>query len=148
MTSRRPRVLIVDDDPLIRSLLRKVVERGDLDADEACDGVQCLDLLDRNRYDLVLLDLAMPRLNGFDVVLRLRRRTERPAVLVLTSLPSSTFLDLDPDVVHCVIRKPFDISVLAEIIASTATAMRDAGGMPSVVPAVTDPVRLRGVEPC
>jgi len=102
-----------------------IAQRAGVLADEASDGVHCLELLDRNRYDLIVLDLAMPRLNGFDVVERLRSRIRRPAVIVLTALGRSAFLDLDSDVVHCVLRKPFDVELLMTLIVSTATGIYD-----------------------
>ena len=120
-----PRILIVDDDPSIRGLVRVIAQRAGVLADEASDGVHCLELLDRNRYDLIVLDLAMPRLNGFDVVERLRSRIRRPAVIVLTALSRSAFLDLDSDVVHCVLRKPFDVELLMTLIVATATGIYD-----------------------
>ena len=118
-----PRILIVDDDASIRGLLRVIAERTGILADEASDGVHALELLDRNPYDVVLLDLAMPRVNGFDVIERLRSKIRRPAVIVLTALSRPNFRDIDPSVVHCVIRKPFDLELVMTLILSAATAL-------------------------
>jgi CheY-like chemotaxis protein len=118
-----PRVLIVDDDPSIRSLLRIITERSGLVTDEAADGNQCLELLKRHSYDLVLLDLSMPGCNGFDVIEQLRSATEKPAVIVVTAMPRSAFVDLDADVVTCVIRKPFDTSSLSWVIVQVASGV-------------------------
>jgi DNA-binding response OmpR family regulator len=117
-----PRILIVDDDASIRGLLSVIAGRTGILADEASDGIHALELLDRNPYDVVLLDLAMPRVNGFDVIERLRSKIRRPAVIVLTALGGPNFRDLDPSIVHCVIRKPFDLDLVMTLILSTATA--------------------------
>jgi DNA-binding response OmpR family regulator len=120
-----PRLLIADDDASIRGLLRVIAQRNALHADEASNGVDALDLLDRNVYDVVLLDLSMPHLNGFDLIDLLRHKSRRPAVIVLTALSRSSFRDLDPAVVHCVIRKPFDVDLLMTLIVSAANALYD-----------------------
>ena len=118
-----PRILIVDDDASIRGLLRVIAERTGILADEASDGIHAIELLDRNPYDVVLLDLAMPQVNGFDVIERLRSKIRRPVVIVLTALSRPNFRDIDPSVVHCVIRKPFDLDLVMTLIMSVATAL-------------------------
>ena len=84
-----PPILIADDDPAIRSLLRLIVERSGLHVDLAADGQEALTMIERRDYALVLLDLQMPRTNGFDVVDRLRTKAPRPVIIVLTALPRS-----------------------------------------------------------
>lgn len=118
-----PRILIVDDAASIRGLLRVIAGRTGMRADEAADGAHALELLDRNLYDVVLLDLAMPRVSGFDVIDRLRQKARRPAVIVLSALSRHSFGELDPSIVHCVIRKPFDLDLLTSLVVSTATAL-------------------------
>jgi DNA-binding response OmpR family regulator len=118
-------VLIADDDPAIRTLLRLIVERAGLDVDVAADGNETLALLERKNYALVLLDLQMPRANGFDVVDRLRMKYPRPVIIVVTALPRSQTVQLDTNVVQAIVRKPFDVAFLADIIAGTARSMAD-----------------------
>ena len=126
-----PPILIADDDPSIRSLLRLIVERAGLDVDVAADGHEALALIERKNYALVLLDLQMPRANGFDVVERLRTKYPRPVIIVLTALPRSQTVQLDTNVVQAIVRKPFDVSFLADIIAGTARSMSDSFHDPS-----------------
>ena len=118
------RILIVDDDAAIRGLLRVVAERARVQADEASDGVRALELLSAHSYDIVLLDLSMPRLNGFDFIERLRHKSVRPAVIVLSALDRVNFTDLDPSVVHCILRKPFDLDLLMAMIVSISETMQ------------------------
>jgi CheY-like chemotaxis protein len=67
------RVLIVDDVSIYRTLLRKQLERrGIVYPDEAADGVEALEMMKTKRYDVVLMDVMMPRMNGDDCVRRLR----------------------------------------------------------------------------
>ena len=118
-----PRILIVDDDPAVRGLLHVIARRCGVLADEAADGRQCLELLDSNSYDVVLLDLAMPWINGFDVIESLRGKPLRPAVIVITALTRWNFVGIEPGVVHCILRKPFDLDMAGVLIASAATVM-------------------------
>jgi CheY-like chemotaxis protein len=81
------RILIADDDALVRLIARAVVEKAGMVAIEATDGAQALAALGgRDRIDLVLLDLDMPVVGGLDVLRRMRAHpaTERIPVLVLT----------------------------------------------------------------
>ena len=64
----RPRVLVADDDPQMRRLIRTVLEREGYDVHEAADGLDALDALDKGTPDLVLLDMGMPRLDGLGVL--------------------------------------------------------------------------------
>ncbi|HUJ15400.1 MAG TPA: response regulator, partial [Thermoanaerobaculia bacterium] len=126
-----PRILIVDDDSSIRTLLSVVASRAGVESDVAADGVEAMQKLGSSTYDVVVLDLTMPRMNGFDVVEKLRTRVPRPVVIVLTALPVSHPLDLDPSVVHCVVRKPFDLNTFVALFVATAAdacATRELGG--------------------
>lgn len=81
------RILIADDDSLIRLIARAVVEKAGMSAVEASDGAEAMAILDGGeRIDLVLLDLDMPIIGGLDILRRMRAQpaTARIPVLVLT----------------------------------------------------------------
>ena len=75
-------VLIVDDDPKIRDLLRLYVEREGHRAVFAADGPEALAVAGRSRPDLVLLDVMLPGLDGFEVCRQLREVSDVPVVLL------------------------------------------------------------------
>jgi DNA-binding response OmpR family regulator len=116
------RVLVVDDDPGVRSLVALICRRAGCHADEASDGAEALRLLDQNFYSVVVLDLQMPMVNGFDVVAQLKTRRPRPCVLVLSALPRIATATLDADVVQAVVRKPFDIDMLSGLVSDLAAS--------------------------
>ena len=109
-----PRILIVDDDSSIRTLLSVVALRAGVEADVAVDGLEAREKIAARQYDVIVLDLQMPRMNGFDLIRELRGINPRPAVIVLTALPTTHHVILDPSVVHCVVRKPFDLDVIGK----------------------------------
>jgi DNA-binding response OmpR family regulator len=116
------RVLVVDDEEQLRNLLALICRRAGYEVDMATDGEQALRLIDQNDYLVMVLDLQMPRVNGFDVANRILSRKPRPNVLVLTALPPSATLGLPPQVVQAVIRKPFDVELLAGLVQELAEA--------------------------
>ncbi|HMC21957.1 MAG TPA: response regulator [Thermoanaerobaculia bacterium] len=128
-----PRILIVDDDGSIRTLLSVVAARAGVAADVAADGFEAMQKLEADPYDLVVLDLSMPRMNGYDLIERLRERRPRPVVIVLTALTTKNFIDLDPQVVHCVVRKPFDLDTFMALFVATATDMCAARRQSNVI---------------
>lgn len=78
------KILIVDDDPHIRELIGLYLRRNGFDIIEAVDGMQALRLLDNTKVDLVLLDIMMPNLDGWELCGEIRRRSSMP-VLMLTA---------------------------------------------------------------
>ena len=81
------RILIVDDDDAIRALLMTVLRRRGFVADSARNGVEALEHLAACRYSLVVLDLMMPRMSGYELLDHLGGMppSTRPPVLVLTA---------------------------------------------------------------
>ncbi|MEM1413969.1 MAG: sigma-54 dependent transcriptional regulator [Myxococcota bacterium] len=79
------RVLVVDDDELVGRSIARALERRGYDTDLALDGEDALLAIDRERFELVLLDLNLPGLSGFDLLRRLRRDPFAPAVVVVSA---------------------------------------------------------------
>ena len=120
------RVLVVDDEPAIRALVAKIVERAGLLVDTACNGAEAVAKMGANDYAVVVVDLMMPVLDGFGVVdyVRAMHRV-RPAVIVISAGDSSVLRQLDGSVVHSILRKPFDIDVLGDLIVAAARGIRE-----------------------
>lgn len=81
----KPRILVVDDEPLIREMAREILENSGYSVSEAVDGQSGLDMFMESKggYDLVILDLVMPRLHGFQVMDRILQVA--PATRILLS---------------------------------------------------------------
>lgn len=79
------RVLVVDDDPQLRAALTRALQLDGYDVTTATNGAQALDLLGRERPDVMVLDVMMPYVGGLDVCRTLRERRDRLPILVLTA---------------------------------------------------------------
>jgi two-component system response regulator ResD len=76
------RVLVVDDEPMVREVLSRYLVRDGFDVEVAADGELALAAFDARRPDLVLLDLMLPRLDGFEVFRRIRARGRSPVIMI------------------------------------------------------------------
>ena len=120
MEHARVDVLIVDDDAAIRTMLRKSLQRAGLAVTEARDGVEALECLQQINCAVILLDLMMPRLSGHGFVDQFassRKDDQRPVIFAISACGDQDFQRVRADAVHAVVRKPFDISDLTEIVA-------------------------------
>ncbi len=78
-------ILIVEDEPSLAEALKKLLSNAGYFSDIVGDGISALDYLESAQYDLVILDLMLPRLDGFGVVSAMRERKDSTPVLMLTA---------------------------------------------------------------
>jgi CheY-like chemotaxis protein len=116
---KHARILVADDDLSIRQLVATIVKREGYAVDTAGDGLEAIEKLQAHEYAVILLDLMMPRLDGFGVIEHLREHppTQKPVVLVITAYADQRFKDVDADVVSGVVRKPFEVADLGGVIS-------------------------------
>ena len=76
------KVLIVDDEDMIRAVLREYVEFEGGEADEATDGMEAVTRCRATQYDVVLMDVMMPRLDGFSAVKEIRKFSQVPVIML------------------------------------------------------------------
>jgi two-component system response regulator PilR (NtrC family) len=114
----RQRVLVADDDQSIRQLVTTIVKREVLVVDAAADGTEAIEALKRHEYALVLLDLMMPRLDGFGVIAWLKENPPaiKPIILVITAYADQSFKEVDPNLVSGILCKPFEVADLGNLI--------------------------------
>ncbi len=79
------RVLVVDDEPAVRRALERALRLESYDVALAADGEEALDVLASNPADAVILDVLMPRLDGYEVARRMRQAGDRTPILMLTA---------------------------------------------------------------
>lgn len=115
-------VLVVDDDPMIRGHLARLLGRAGFVALTAADGVEALAIAQEKNPDLIVLDVLMPRADGREVLARLRRRGDWTPVILLTGVgQSGTRADALEKGADDYLNKPFDP---AELIARIRAVLR------------------------
>jgi two-component system response regulator PilR (NtrC family) len=119
------RVLVADDDPSIRQLVCTIVKREGIVVDCVADGAEAIEMLTQHEYAVILLDLMMPRLDGFGVIEYLKNNPPavKPVILVITAYADQKFKEVDPNVVAGVLRKPFEVADLGDIVRMCAAGM-------------------------
>ncbi len=113
------RILVVDDDRSLRYVLGKLLKTAGYDVTPAADGVEALDLLNRRKFDLVLLDIGLPLMSGLQVLSRLRKKKARPKVIVMTADDTpETVLSAVRDQAYRYIGKPFAPNIIVDLVRS------------------------------
>lgn len=131
----KPPLLVVDDDRAIRKLLERIAIRAGFAVDSATDGQHALELLEKKAYDIVVVDLMMPRVSGYELVQKISAIVPRPTVIVATAMTNTDVARLDDSMVRRVIRKPFDVDSVAKMlieVASEVAAGRSVNPPPEV----------------
>lgn len=116
-----PRVLIADDEDAIRTLVSRMLRRAGFDPVEASDGQYAIEKLDAGEFDAVVLDLMMPRVDGFGVVEHLIETQPRmiEKTVVMTAFPKTAAKQR----LHhlcCIVSKPFDMEELIRLVRDCA----------------------------
>lgn len=110
------RALVVDDDAAIRILVSRILQRHGVIVDNARDGAEAIEQLLQHDYDIIALDLMMPRIDGVGVVKYLTEKMPEKLgnVIIMTAFGKQALEQVCPPVVRF-IEKPFDIALfLAE----------------------------------
>jgi CheY-like chemotaxis protein len=124
------RVLVVDDEPAIRALVAKIVERAGHPVDTARDGAEAIEKIEQTQYSVVVLDLMMPNIDGYGLIQHLKARGGlKPAVIVVSAGDSAALRQLDGAMVHSILRKPFDIDVLGDLITAAVKAAEETAAV-------------------
>ena len=112
--SRNYSALVVDDDPGLQGFFLTLLSRHGFAVDCAPNGRVAFDYLKRGSYSVILLDLMMPDVNGFELLQRLERESPNllPRIIVMTGASQRVVESLDRTRVWGLIRKPFDIDDL------------------------------------
>jgi DNA-binding response OmpR family regulator len=113
-----PRVLVVEDDDAIRALLTAALRREPFEVDAASDGAAALLLTAQHEYAVIVLDLMMPRVNGFQFLSAFHeaRPAPRSVIVVVSAFDDAMVGRLSSQHVHAIIRKPFDVPQLVSMI--------------------------------
>jgi CheY-like chemotaxis protein len=117
------RVLVVDDSDTIRSLIVLNLELEGFEVHEARDGQECLDMVESVEPDVITLDVAMPRLDGFGAAARLRQRPRTAGIPIVMVTARAQGADVSRGAelgVAAYVTKPFEPRFLVDVVRSVA----------------------------
>jgi CheY-like chemotaxis protein len=134
MDTTQPRILVVDDEPQVVWVLEFSLQALGYTTYAAHDGAEALDQIERHHPELMVLDVMMPRVDGWSVLERLADRpvADRPRVVMVTALASAADRARAEELgVEAFVTKPFDmdhlVSVLQGLSAEPVLAWNHAG---------------------
>ena len=118
-------LLIVEDDEKLQDLIRTILSRQATSIDVASDGEEALEKLASGRYDIVILDLMLPKKNGLLVAEAVAALADKPRLVVLSGI--SRYLSDRFPAGTLVLQKPFEIDKLAETVREICAELQTAG---------------------
>jgi two-component system sensor histidine kinase RpfC len=138
--AKKLRVLVADDNPVNREVISKILERGGHTVTTVNDGEQALDALERERYEIVLLDRNMPGMGGAEALQALRLMTRGRERLPVIMLSADVTLEAKREALEAgadaFLPKPIEaLKLLDEIQALTATRTQEGAAAPEAAPA-------------
>ncbi len=87
---KKNKILFVEDEKVLRDTLKEALEANKFEVKTAVDGEIASDLLKKNKYDLILLDIILPKKNGLEVLEELNEMKKNVPVVLLTNLSGSS----------------------------------------------------------
>ena len=118
------RILIVDDDPPIRRFISSVLRTAGHAVTEADDGLNAIELLRTETFDLMITDIVMPERDGLEMLMNLRRQKNTMPIIAMTGMPenSSLFLKVAKQLgASCTLTKPFTAQQLLDMVSGALT---------------------------
>ncbi len=115
------RILVADDEPAIRKVVRDALEREGHEVVTAIDGKEALERFDEGTFDLVVTDLAMPHVDGLELVKEIRRRSPLPILVLTVRSEEREKVRLLDEGADDYVTKPFGV---AELVARARALLR------------------------
>ena len=137
--SQQPKVLVIDDEPGVRELISEALSISEITAVQAADGLEALSFLRRERFDLLILDINMPKLDGLALLEKLRTEGMSVPVLMLSARADKSDINQGLRIgADDYLTKPFSMEVLlARIHAVLRRSDSD-----KVLPALAEQIHL------
>lgn len=124
--SQQPKVLVIDDEPGVRELISESLRISEITAVQAADGLEALSLLRREKFDLLILDINMPKLDGLALLEKLRTEGMSVPVLMLSARADKTDINQGLRIgADDYLTKPFSIE---ELVLRVKAIMRRSKG--------------------
>jgi two-component system, NtrC family, nitrogen regulation response regulator NtrX len=114
------KILVIDDERSIRNALREILEYEKYIVDEAVDGIEGLKLLNAGKYDVILCDIKMPRMDGIEVLEKIMKITDSPVIMITGHGSIDTAVEAIKKGAYDFLAKPLDLN---RLLVSVRNAM-------------------------
>jgi len=109
-------ILVIDDQKSVRMILKRALEDAGYQVAEAANGRHGLDLFQTTPADLVITDIAMPEMNGLELILELTRAFPNVKVIAMSGIASDELQAAKLLGAQCTLQKPFDLPALLRAV--------------------------------
>lgn len=116
MTQTDKKILIVEDEAAVRTLINRILSHAGYDVSTANDGVEGLEAVGREKFDLIISDIVMPRMKGTQMVRELRKQDAETAVIFVTGYSQEDSFELGEK--EHLLLKPFNQQQLNDLVSS------------------------------
>ena len=112
-----PKVLVAEDEKVLLLMMARLLQFSGYKVYTCSDGLQALELVGKESFDLVVTDMMMPGATGMEVLRATRRRQPRAKVIIITGTPSSeTLLEAKREGAYAYLRKPFQLKHFLSVL--------------------------------
>ena len=142
-------IMVVDDDPYLREGMAEVLGRAGFAVTMAIDGESALQLADQKKFDLILLDLVMPGLGGLEVMQRLREKSPRLPIIMISAFATvENAVEAMRQGAQDYVTKPFRVDTLLASVRRTLeeasfVSCRTGKDMDTIMGSLANPLRRR-----
>jgi DNA-binding NtrC family response regulator len=128
-TRDAPKILVAEDEKLLRLMMAKLLQVSGYKVYTCDNGIQALELIEKESFDLVITDLLMPGATGMEVLRETRNRQPRARVIIITGTPSSeTLLEAKCEGAYAYLRKPFQLKHFLSVLRDAVEHSRLCDG--------------------
>jgi DNA-binding response OmpR family regulator len=115
------KILIADDEAYLRFILKETIDSKKYIVHEAADGLEALEIAEKENPDIILLDIAMPKISGYEVAKKLINNKSKSKIIMLSAKAQKTDMEKGLSMgAHYYITKPFDLIKLSKLIDEIA----------------------------
>ena len=131
--SHGPKVLVAEDEKLLRLMIARLLQASGYIVHTCGDGLQAIELLGKEFFELVVTDMKMPGATGMDVLRKTRKIQPHAKVIIITGTPSSeVLLEVKKEGAYAYLRKPFDLNHFLSILQDAVEYSRLQDSVQSV----------------
>ncbi|MFA5356917.1 MAG: response regulator [Candidatus Omnitrophota bacterium] len=132
MQERKIKVLVVDDERIVRDFFKRLLSILGLEVSDAEDGYKAIDMVKKDKFDLFFLDVRMPGMDGLETYRQIRKINTEAMVVMITGYAVEEILEqAQKEGVYSAIRKPFDINQIKDVLEKVG--QEKAGGLLNIL---------------